>query len=194
MSYGSKTDSEGKALRADGNLPVLTGEKVVGNKIVSLGMRTDSNGDLMDNQAELIFNQANGATFKVVFFDSDEKWAIDQTNATLLHICTKIVSEADYYAAIGNPSGFQEFITNISTKIIPQAAGKTFTMKVILKHNKKSDAYFPNLPKFPNFIELDGTTPSTINKTNPKYDIYAIPAATSMAAEGAAATPVEDVF
>ena len=123
-------------------------------------MRTDSNGDLMDNQAELIFNQANGATFKVVFFDSDEKWAIDQTNATLLHICTKIVSEADYYAAIGNPSGFQEFITNISTKIMPQAAGKT----------------------------------STINKTNPKYDIYAIPAATSMAAEGAAATPVEDVF
>ena len=185
MGYGSKTDSEGKELRADGNVPVLTGERVVGNEIVSFGMAKDKDGNLVDNRAELSFKQSNGATFRIAYFDSEEDWAIKNTNQAMLHICTKIVSEVDYYAAVEGTGSFAAFVNAIATKIMPLAKDKKFTMKVILKYNKGKDAYYPNLPTFPNFIELDGTTPSTISKTNPKYDIYAIPSATPVAAGAA---------
>jgi len=194
MSYGSRTDSEGKAISANGTMPVTTGERVVGNEIVSLAMAEDKDGNKLDSRAVLTFKQASGAIFRVMFFDSSEDWAMKNLNTTMVHICTKIVSEDAYYAAVDGSSDFASFINNIATKVIPSAAGKKFTMKVILKHNKSKDAYYPNLPNFPNYIELDGTTPTTIGKTNPKYDIYSIPAATTVAAgaavEGEAEEPV----
>lgn len=191
MSYGSRTDSEGNALRADGNVPVITGERVEGNEFVSLEMAKDQDGNPMENRAVLTIKQANGATFRVMYFDSAEDWAIKQTNESMLHICTKIMSEDEYYAAIAGSSSFQAFMTAIGTKVIPQAAGKKYTMKIILKYSKGADGWFPNFPKFPNYVELDGTTPSTIGKTNPKYDIYAIPAPTAMAATPVAASSGE---
>ena len=188
MSYGSKTDSEGNALRAEGNIPVITGERVEGNEFVSLEMAKDKDGNLMENRSVLTIKQSNGASFRVMFFDSEEDWAIKGTNEAMLHICTRIMSEEEYYAAIAGSSSFQAFMTAIGTKVIPQAAGKKYTMKIILKHNKSADAWFPNFPKFPNYVELDGTNPTTIGKTNPKYDIYAVPPKTDMATTPVAAS------
>lgn len=176
MGYGSKTDSEGLEIRANGNAPILTGEQVKGNKITYFGMSTDSQtGETLSNRAEIKFLQSNGATFTYTFFDSDQDWAQDKVNKELLHICSKFVSKDEYYAALpGENITFTSFIGAIQEKIMPKAEGKTFTLKIIYRENKNNGKWYPQFPNFPNFIELDGTTPSTLS-TNPKYDFYEIP-------------------
>jgi len=179
--YGSTTTSEGKELTADGRAPQLTGERVVGNELVSFDFPKDKEtGETITSRAELKFKQSNGAIVNIAFFDSTEGWAIDKTNAQLLHVFSKIVSKEEYYAAINNPANFQEFVGRIRDKVVPKAAGKKFTCKFVYLTSKttgKSNIGFPN---FPNFFELDGTSPSTLS-TNPKYDVYIRPAQSEVA-------------
>lgn len=180
MSYGSKTNSKGESIKANGTAPILVGEKVVGNTIEYFGLSKDQDGNTQSNIAEIRFKQANGATFSKKFWEPSEDWAIDNLNRDMLHICTKIVPEADYYATVEGTKTFGAFIEAIRTKIIPKATGKTYTMKIVYLENKKEGSpsfgqFFPGLPKFPSWIEVDGTTPSTLT-TNPKFDFYTIPA------------------
>lgn len=179
--YGSRTNNEGVAISANGSSPILTGEQVVGNKLVSLEMGNDQNGNPVTNRASLTITQSNGAKFTHSFWDSTEEWAIVQVNREMLHICTKIVSETEYYAILEEhgDNSFSGFIKAVADHILPKAADKSFTMKIIYKENKSNGKWYPNFPKFPNFIELDGTTPSTFS-TNPQYDKYVVPTATSM--------------
>lgn len=194
MSYGSRVDGEGNPIVANGTAPVMVGERVVGNTILDFDFGKDFNsGELIKSRAVLAFRQANGAVFRVTFFDSDQDWAIDETNKKFAHIGTKIVSEADYYAAVEGSNNFEEFVTNIKTKVIPKAEGRTFSLKIVYKYRKTDGKWYPQLPKYPNFIEVDGTTPSTLS-TNAKYDVYEIPAATDMATEGATAGADSETF
>ena len=173
--YGSTTTSEGKELTSDGRAPQLTGERVVGNELVSFDFAKDKEtGDSITSRAELKFKQSNGAIVNIVFFDSTEGWAIDRTNAQLLHVFSKIVTKEEYYAAIGKPANFQEFVERIKNNIVPKAAGKTYTCKFVYIISRASGRANVGFPNFPNFFELDGTTPSTLS-TNPKYDVYIKP-------------------
>lgn len=169
--YGSNIDENGKELRANGTMPLLTGERVVGHVIEKLARATDQNGVELPNRWEIHFRQSNGKLFVYTFFDSAEAWAIAKLNRTMLHICTKIVSEEEYYTVVSGSANFTEFMTRIATNIIPKATGKTFTLKIVYLLDKNSGKSYAKFPNFPNFIELDGTTPSTL-KTDPKYDFY----------------------
>lgn len=198
--YGSKTTADGKDLQANGSMPKLTGERVVGNVIEYFGMAVDFHGNTSETVAEIRFKQSNGATFKHQFRDSELDWAIDNLNKAMLHICTKIVTEAEYYAIVDGATSFTSFIEAIRTKIMPKAAGMSFTLKITLRENtnENSDSYgrwFPQFPQFPNFIELDGTSPSTLT-TNPKYDIYEVPTATDVepTEEGVEQEEQEEIF
>tara|TARA_R100001463_G_scaffold23551_2_gene56417 strand:- start:27423 stop:28019 length:597 start_codon:yes stop_codon:yes gene_type:complete len=179
--YGSRTNQEGVAISANGSSPILVGEKVTGNKLVSLEMAKDQNGNPVENRATLTILQRNGAKFTHSFWDSTEEWAIVQVNREMLHMATKIVTEDEYYAVIEEhgDNTFKGFIKAVAEHILPKAAGKTFSMKIIYKENKSNGKWYPNFPKFPNFIELDGTEPSTFS-TNPKYDVYTMPTPTTM--------------
>lgn len=173
--YGSTTTSEGKELTADGRAPQLTGERVVGNELVSFDFAKDKDTqEPITSRAELKFKQSNGAIVNIVFFDSTEGWAIDRTNAQLLHVFSKIVSKEEYYAAINNPGNFQDFVMRIRDKVLPKAAGKKFTCKFVYIISKSSGRANIGFPNYPNFFELDGTSPSTLS-TNPKYDVYIKP-------------------
>lgn len=183
--YGSRTNNEGVAINANGSSPILVGEQVVGNKIDSLAMATDQNGQPVTNRATLTFIQRNGAKFTHSFWDSTEEWAIVQVNREMLHICTKIVSEEEYYSILEQHGDgtFTGFINAVATHILPKAATMTFTLKIVYKENKSNGKWYPNLPKFPNFIEVDGSSPSSFT-TNPKYDIYTMPTPTNMESAG----------
>lgn len=191
--YGSTKKSDGTELNADGKAPALTGEKVVGNEILSFDFAKDKEtGEPVYTRAELKLKQSNGAIVNIAFFDSSEGWAIDKTNAQMLHIWSKVVSKEEYYAAIGTPSSFQDFITKIKDNVLPKAKGMKFTCKLVYNVSKttgKSNLGFPN---FPNFFEKDGTSPSTISPTNPKYDIYVRPEASNVTENTNSAT-TEDV-
>ena len=189
--YGSKTNSDGEAISANGFNPTLTGEHVDGNTITSLAMANDQNGNPVETRATLTFLQKNGASFTHSFWDSKEDWAIVQVNREMLHVCTKIVTEEEYYAIVEEHADgtFKGWIETIATHIMPKAEGVKFALKIIYKENKTSGKWYPNFPKFPNFIEVDGTTPSTLS-TNSKYDVYNAPTATAMdGASTEASTP-----
>ena len=179
--YGSRTNNEGVAISANGSNPILTGEQVTGNKLTSLAMATDQNGAPVTNRATLTITQRNGAKFTHSFWDSTEEWAVVQVNREMLHICTKIVPEDKYYEILEEHGDgtFQGFIKAVADNILPLAKDMSFTLKIIYKENKSNGKWYPNFPKFPNFIELDGTSPSSFS-TNPKYDIYVMPTPTTM--------------
>ena len=181
--YGSKIQADGTTLTADGKAPIMTGECVKGNIISGLNMATDQNGNAVENRAVLSFKQPNGATFNHSIMEGTLDWQLKQTNKDMLHICTKIVSEEDYYAIVAEhgDGSFQGWIKAIAKHIIPKAEGKTYSLKIVYKENKNSGDWHPNFPKFPNFIALDDTVPYKFG-TNPKFDFYVIPASTPMSA------------
>lgn len=178
--YGAKTSSDGKAIKANGTAPVMAGRCVTDNKLIGLEMGTDQNGNVSTTQAYLSFEQSNGAIFKHTFWDSTESWGIDKMNSDMVHICTKIVSEEEYYSVIEEHGDgtFTGFIKAVSDHIISKAVGQMFDLKIIFKGNKDGK-FFANFPKFPNFIDVAGNGDSLF-KTNPTFDIYEIPAATAM--------------
>lgn len=178
--YGSRTNSAGESVRASGGTAILTGEKVVGNVITYFGMAEDQNGDKVEDRAEIRFLQSNGATFNYTFFKPDENqsWTVDKLNRDTLHICTRLVSEDEYYNVVEGTSDFKDFINKIKEQIITKATGKSFTLKIIVKENTGTGKWYPRFPQYPNFMEADGTTPSTLS-TNPKYDLYQKPETTS---------------
>lgn len=196
--YGAKITADGKEVRANGSMPKLTGERVIGNVIEYFGMSTDINDNPVTNFAEIRFRQSNGALFVHKFRDSELDWMVDNLNKSMLHICTKIVTEAEYYVALEGTTNFSQFIEAVKTKIIPKALNMTFTCKITLRENTNVESpsygqWFTQFPQFPNFIEVDKTIPSTLT-TNPKYDIYIIPEATIVKEDSVNDTTEEEIF
>jgi hypothetical protein len=180
--YGAKQTSDGKAISANGMNPILVGLCVQGNTIESLEMAKDDQGNVNPKRAVLTFVQKNGAKFQHSFWDSSEDWAIDQINREMLHICNKIVSEDEYTSVVDEHGDgtFQGFIDAVATNIIPKAKGKNFNLKIVYKENKNTGKWYPNFPKFPNFIEPECPVAETTFTSNPKYDVFTQPTATTM--------------
>lgn len=178
MSYGTIKSSEGVDLSTDGLKQIQVGQCVEGNTITSLEMAEDQNGNVNEKRAVLTITQSNGAKFSHSLFDSEEAWGQDQVKKELLHICTKIVTKAEYEVIISGVTSFLSFITAIKDSIIPLAEGKLFNMKIVYKKSGNGK-WYPSFPKFPSFVELAGTTPSTLT-TNPIYDFYQQPVPTEM--------------
>jgi hypothetical protein len=95
--------------------------------------------------------------------------------------------EEEYWKALGTPANFQEWVTRSNAFMSKNAKGKTFTLKIVYNKNGYLD-----FPKYPNFCEVDGTTPSTLS-TNEKYDNYIKPIGTKAPAEVATATTDNDM-
>lgn len=175
MSYGSNKDANGEALKANGGSPILVGEKVKGNEFLSFDFKkNEETGEVDNTKVELKFKQSNGAIFTHTFMDGTEAWMIDKINREALHIATKVMGEEEYVAAVGESESFQSWMTKVISVLSPKLKDKKFTLKIVYRISKKTGKGYPSFPGFPNFIELDGTTPSTLS-TNPKYDFYEAP-------------------
>lgn len=173
--YGSKLDEQGQEIKAKGAMPLITGERVTNCKFVSFGMGKNSiTNEPTPGRYEIQFEQSNGRIFSQSFFESDQPWAQVNLNKAMLHICTSFVTIEDYYAVVEGSENFADFMQRIQTKIMPKAEGKSFTLKITYTQQKSTGKWFAGFPNYPNYIELDGTTPSTLS-TNPKYDKYSIP-------------------
>jgi len=188
--YGSKVNSEGKSITADGFSPIMVGERVVGNKIKGVEFAKNEDTSINEDRAFIIIEQTNGAEYRHMLTNSDNVKAQDIANRTVLHLATKFMTEEEYYAALANPSSFKEFVTALKDRVFPRAVGKTFTMKFTYRQN--GDKFYAGFPTFPNFVELDGTTPSGLS-TNPKFDIYETPTRSNVAPP-TEATSEDDVF
>lgn len=182
MSYGSNKDANGEALKANGNAPILVGEKVDGNQMVSFGFKVNEDESVDYSKAELKFKQKNGAVFTHTFMDGEEAWMIDKVNREALHIATKVMKEEEYVKAVGESDSFQTWMQKVINVLTPLLTGKKFTLKIVYRISKKNGKGYPSFPGFPNFIELDGTSPSTLS-TNAKYDFYEAPVVTEVEAE-----------
>lgn len=167
--YGNTTNSEGKSLE-NSIIPILTGLHVPGNKIKGIAIFKKEDGEEDLRRAILTIEQSNGAELRHTVWDGlkqgepDEK-AMDRLNGFMLHLAlgTQAVnSSEEYQSVIGNPSSFKEFINIFNTKIIGKLGNKTFTFTVIKKENTSNGKWYAQLPIFPNFVEADGTKPTTL--------------------------------
>jgi len=178
--YGSRTNSEGAAItEAGGYLSPMVGPAVTGNKLVYIGLDKDENGEVKTPKAAIVsFEQTNGAVFSHKWFDGQENWRIDELNANMLHICSKIVTEEEYYEAVSGSASFDDLLNNINSKIFPKARGMEFTLKIVYT-KRASGKYYAAVPKskWPKWIENAAvvTTPGSTFRHNEGYDIYEMP-------------------
>ena len=174
--FGSKVNSEGKDINADGRTPVLVGERVMDNVLQDFKFNDDKTKLILE------FKQTNGAIFSPSFMSPREGNSkdLDNLKRNMLHICTKIVSEDEFWATVANTTSFEEYINAIMNKILVKAKGKQFNLKIIHYNNYAS---FP----FPNFIEKGDTVESTFNTG--KNDVYVRTATTDAASASSAAAP-----
>lgn len=165
--FGSKTDASGKQLTADGKAPILVGERVMDNTLKSVTLSEDKSRIIFE------FTQKNGATFKASFWAPKEgeyfETNLDTLKRNMLHISTKIVTEQEFWDAVANTSSFEEYANVLITRIFSRGLGKKFNLKITYKRTDDGD--IPTFPRYPNFIEKEGTEPSTFS-TNPDYDFY----------------------
>lgn len=194
--YGKTVNSEGKSLENDFT-PVETGLHVKGNVIKSIEIFKDEEGVEDLRRAILTVEQSNGGELRHTVWDGlkngeVEDKAVDRLNGFMLHLGTVIseTSPEEYSSLIGSPASFKEFIETFNTKIIPKANGKSFTMTVIKRENQSNGKWYAQIPIFPNFIELDGTEPSTIFMK--KSYIFETPEVSSPSA--GTSSDVEDAF
>jgi hypothetical protein len=186
--FGTKTDSTGKDLAINGAMPLQVGERVTGHTISYFGKSKDMNGNVTSDAYEIQFTQSTGRIFTHKFFKPTEGWQIDDVKRTCVHICSKIVTSDEYFDIVANCATFESLMDTIQSQIMPKAAGMTFSLKLVYAQRKTTLKWYPSFPKFPNFIEVDGTSPSTLS-TNPKYDFYSIP---EESAAPVASTPAVD--
>lgn len=183
MSYGSKVDAEGKVIAADSQFtPITAGERNPGFKFVGFEIPEG-----IENRANVVFEK-NGKEFRQTIFNSDQEWAQAAASRTILHIATKMGNEEDYYKAIGTEGdSFENWVKRANGYMTKASKDKTFTLKIV--YNTRG---YLSFPKFPNFIELDGTNPSLLS-TNPKYDSYIKPQGTEAPAPVTAGGTTDDL-
>jgi hypothetical protein len=184
--YGSRVDSEGKAIQGDSAFVAPeTGERVQGNTIASIGLAKDKEGNTVETRATIEFQQASGAKVRWTLFEPQEgegnEWQKTALERNVKHMATKVMTEDEYHSAMeaGTPAeDFQSFISKLAQIILPAAAGKVFTMKFVYNNG------YVTVPKFPNWI----TTPDNENtlSTNARYDKYEAEAPSEAPAAGTA--------
>ena len=183
MQYGSRVDSSGEVIKDNEvRLRPVAGEKVEGNTIVSIGMDKDKDGNPTSNRAAVEFKQANGTVVKWSIFEpqpsteriidkfgkevGNNDWQLDKMNKNIRHLATKIVSEDEYFAAIeanGGPKSFVDFINRVSKVLMPEVAGKLFTMKFVYLKG------YVSIPNFPHWIATPDNTDALITTKSDSY-------------------------
>lgn len=163
MKYGSNKKVDGKDLQADSSYIEAKVGLVDGCTFEGIELGEDG------RSLSFLFEQPSGAIIRMIEFDEefnqytqgkpdDQALNIQNSNARMKHICTKIVGEDAYNNA--TKDGFDSF-TQCATALINLIGKKYEGMKfnMLFVYNKKN---YVSIPKFPNFIEKSGTTPTGI--------------------------------
>lgn len=155
------------------------GQCVTGNKLISLKMCKRQEVE-QTNRAELIIEQENGARVVIeYFYDEKYAWSEEIVNEQFQSLGTALVGEAAYFKAIGKPESFKGMVEDVNDLILDNSE-KVFSMKFVYSRdsNPKSKYFhYPviGVPRYGNFIELDGTEPSTLAAGQDKYNVFAYP-------------------
>jgi len=203
---GARKDKNGKAITGSGKVQVVVGTNVPGNRVLGLAISKNKDGSFADGKngkmarATLAFQQVNGSIFSHTFFDSDKDWGQDKLTMHLLHVCLPFLGNdpLKFYNIVETHSDgtFVSVIQALAAHVFaaPVSEGTKVSLKLVFLPNRDGD-FFASFPKYLNWIELDGTTPTTLVEGT--GDIYSRPSQTEMVEEGvapvaAAQTQVED--
>tara|TARA_R110002153_G_scaffold72010_4_gene188796 strand:- start:8551 stop:9174 length:624 start_codon:yes stop_codon:yes gene_type:complete len=199
---GARKDKNGKAITGAGRAQVMVGVNVPGNTILGLGISKNKDGSFADGKngkmarATLAFQQSNGSIFSHTFFDSDKDWGQDKLTMQLLHVCLPFLGNdpLKFYDIVETNSDgtFVSVIQALAANVFaaPVAAQTKVSLKLVYLPNRDGD-FFASFPKYLNWIELDGTTPTTLVVGT--GDIYERPTQTEMSEEGTVTPDTEVV-
>jgi hypothetical protein len=149
--YGSKLTSDGKAINADENrvMPVVG---IVENCVIKTLFELNEDQSV----ASITFVQNNGAEVTHKEWISEDARSIDDTNRRVKHICTKLISEAEYDNAAAGASSFAGFFERVNNAIKGKTTGK---FRMIFHYNNKG---YVTVPRYPNFIEPVSVNPTKL--------------------------------
>jgi hypothetical protein len=165
--YGSNKTSDGKVIAAD-DVRLIPVVGIVENCVVKGGFEMSEDG----RSAGITFVQGNGAEVTHKEWNNEDAAAIDDTNRRVKHICTKLVSEADYLKAVEGSSSFDSFIANVNKAIAGAKLDNKFRM--IFHYNNKG---YVTVPRYPNFIESMSVNPTKLVISNYVQKMLVKPAA-----------------
>ena len=151
--YGSNKTSDGKVIAAD-DVRLIPVVGIVENCAIKGGFEMSEDG----RSAGITFVQENGAEVTHKEWNNEDAAAIDDTNRRVKHICTKLISEADYLKAVEGSSSFESFIANVN-KAIAGAIKPENKFRMIFHYNNKG---YVTVPRYPNFIESMKVSPSKL--------------------------------
>lgn len=165
MAYGSKKTSDGKEITADQTR--TTPSVGIVNDCTIKGVF-----ELNDDKtvASITFVQPNGSEITHKEWISDDPAGIDDTNRRVKHICTKLITEAEY-DAMPEATGFVDFFTKVNNLIAGKTEGK---FRMLFHYNNKG---YTTIPRYPNFIEPMSVNPTRITISKYVSDRLVKPAA-----------------
>ncbi len=102
--------------------------------------------------ASMTFVQSNGAEVVMKEWDNEKEADAVETSKRVKHICTKILSEEEYNAAIGDAASFGDFFAKVNRAIVGKLQG---TFRMVFHYNNKG---YVTVPRYPNFIQKMGET------------------------------------
>jgi hypothetical protein len=164
-SYGSKTTSDGKQIAADENR-VSPSVGIVNDCTIKGVFELNEDKSV----ASITFVQPNGTEITHKEWVSTDAAGIDDTNRRVKHICTKLVTEAEYNA-MPEATSFENFFANVNQLIAGKTAGK---FRMLFHYNNKG---YVTVPRYPNFIESMSTNPTRITISKYVADRLVKPAA-----------------
>jgi hypothetical protein len=151
MSYGSKLTSDGKTINANESRVIPT-VGIVDDCEIKTGFELNDDNSV----ASITFVQGNGAEVTHKEWLSDDAASIDGTNRRVKHICTKLVSEAEYDNAVSAATSFADFFNRVNALINGKTTGK---FRMVFHYNNKG---YVTIPRFPNFIESMSVVPTKL--------------------------------
>jgi len=174
------TDENGVEVKinANGSTPIKLGI-TSSNEILHFGRKRDKDGNVVAGQGSLVIKQSNGSVFTQTWFPikQDQTWTVSVEaifNKALLHIIYKVMTEEEYKSIPLEANGdFDKFFGLLETKVLPLLKKFKYHVKLVTKANKEGK-WYSQLPRNPNFIEIDnGSSCESINLNLAKDEYFA---------------------
>lgn len=165
----------------------IAGVRIDNCELVSIGLGTNKNGEVIPNLCRIEIKQPNGCIVSKTIFEpqpsteqitktrkngetyteGNNDWQLQALNDSMKHVSTKFVTEDEYYAAIeanGGVKTFQEFVTRVSNLVMPVSKGVKFAAKCT--YDNKG---YVQVAKFVPFMATVGNESTLVARPGDKF-------------------------
>lgn len=119
--------------------------------------------------AVITFIQPNGAEINRREYEGQTDEEMTKVSISIKHVCTKLMSEEEYIAAIGNNvTGFVDFINKVNASLIGKISPEK-KFRMLFHYNNKNYTQVSNFPPYIESMDVEVAKSTLTSKLNSKY-------------------------